>query len=82
MFKAGQSKDLLCIWNPFIMNKTEISQYVKSVREKLGLTQFEFAKLIPKERYVISDYETGRSIPPGDVLLKIQELERTSEPNK
>ncbi|MBA3030994.1 MAG: helix-turn-helix transcriptional regulator [Desulfobacteraceae bacterium] len=53
-----------------------IPAYIKNIRSRLGLTQTEFAAMIGKRRYVISDYETGRSSPPGKVLVKIQEIEK------
>lgn len=52
-----------------------LSEYVKSVRAALGLTQEAFSQLINKRRYVVADYETGRTIPPGNVLVKIQSLD-------
>lgn len=56
----------------------EISKYIKKLRSKLGLTQKEFADKIGKDRSSIANYETGRAIPPGNILLKIQELESQS----
>lgn len=56
------------------MHMTEISIYVKSSRAKLGLTQKVFANLLGKKRYNIAKYETGKAIPPGDIVLKIQKL--------
>ena len=50
------------------------SQIVKDTREKLDLTQEDFARLIGKTRHAVSDYETGRSIPRGDILLKIIDM--------
>ena len=56
---------------------TEIQKYIKTVRKKLGLTQAQMAMIIKKKRYSIANYETGRAIPPGNVLLAIQKLEKT-----
>ena len=53
----------------------EISNYVKTIRKKLGLTRREFAELLNSNRFNIYNYEKKRAIPPGDVLLKIQELD-------
>ena len=47
---------------------------VRKKRENLGLTQKEFAKRIGKTTSDIKNYENDRAIPPGDVMLKIQEL--------
>lgn len=52
-----------------------ISDYVKSIRSQLKLTQKHFGDKIGKTRCSVANYETDRAIPPGDVLLKIQELE-------
>ena len=41
----------------------------------MGLTQKKFAKLLGISRENIANYET-RTIPPGDILLKIQALEK------
>ena len=57
------------------MHIMNIAKYVKSVRAKLGLTQKDFAKRLDTYRTNITNYELGRAIPPGDILLKIQELE-------
>jgi len=54
----------------------ELSVYVKAVRKLLGLTQSQLAMKIESKRVNIANYETGRAIPPGNVLLKIQELEQ------
>lgn len=50
---------------------------IKNIRTNIGLTQKEFAKLLGISRESIANYET-RTIPPGDILLKIQELEINS----
>jgi len=51
------------------------SEFIRKARKRLGITQNEFAKRIGKSRCDIANYETGRTIPPGNVILKIQELE-------
>ena len=53
----------------------KISNYIKDLRSKLNLTQKQLGERIEKNRCAIANYETGRAIPPGDVLLRIQELE-------
>ena len=55
-------------------NETKIAQFIKRVRVKAGLTQKQFGDLIGKKRDVIAKYETGKAIPPGDVLLRIQSI--------
>lgn len=58
----------------------DIAEYIKKLRkEKLGLTQDEFAKLINSNKFNISNYETGRAVPPGNVLIKIQALDPDSK---
>jgi len=52
----------------------KISDYVKAIRSYLKLTQKDFGNKIGKTRCSIANYETGRAIPPGDILLKIQKL--------
>lgn len=56
----------------------KISDYVKTLRSHLKLTQKDFGKKIGKTRCSIANYETDRAIPPGDILLKIQELDLNS----
>ena len=53
----------------------KISEYVKSFRKQTGLTQNEFAEAIRTNRSAIANYENGRVIPPGNVLLRIQAFE-------
>ena len=48
---------------------------IRTIRLRLGFTQQQLAQKIGSNRFNISNYETGRAIPPGDLLLKIQELE-------
>ena len=52
-----------------------IAKYIKNLRKALEMTQSELAKAIDSNRDNIANYETGRAIPPGDVLLKIQSLD-------
>ena len=51
------------------------ANFVRRIRKRLGITQREFAQKIGKTRDAVANYETCRAIPPGDVVLKIQELE-------
>lgn len=48
--------------------------FIKHSRKALNLTQAQLAELTGKKRVNITCYETGRSIPPGDVILKIIQL--------
>jgi DNA-binding transcriptional regulator YiaG len=54
---------------------TKISIYIKELRERLGLKQGPFGELIGKDRTTVNKYESGRVIPPGDVLLRMQDLD-------
>ena len=54
--------------------KTNLAEYIKSLRKALGLTQSELAAILKIQRYNISKYENGITIPPGDVLLKMIEI--------
>jgi len=50
------------------------STLVQEVREKRNFTQEELAKLLGVGQSVISRYESGIITPPGDIVLKLQEL--------
>ena len=52
----------------------ETQIFIKESRKKLGLTQTELAIKLSSNKFNISNYETGRATPPGDIILKIQEL--------
>ena len=52
----------------------KISALIKGIRKRMGMTQLEFAILIDSTRGNIAKYETGLTIPPGDVMLKILDL--------
>jgi len=53
-----------------------MSRYVKDLRGSMGLSQQAFGSLIGKSRDAVTNYENGRAIPPGDVLLKMQKLKK------
>lgn len=57
------------------MKNQIIANYVKKVRKAKGLTQNQLACLLGLKRAAVTQYELGRNIPPGDVLLKIQALD-------
>jgi len=57
--------------------ENELSSYVKSVRAMAGLSQDKFAQAIQSNRAAIANYENNRAIPPGDVLLRIQNFATT-----
>jgi len=51
----------------------------KSIRKQLGLTQKELAGLLGTSRSNVANYET-RVIPPGDIVLRIIELQKKANP--
>lgn len=51
-----------------------ISENIKLLRNKQGLTQEGVAKKIGKTIATVSDYEKGRSLPPLDITVKLSEL--------
>lgn len=56
---------------------SEISDTIKGIRKKLKMTQCEFASALglnPKKRYLIADYETGRSEPKINLYEKMKKL--------
>lgn len=56
--------------------ETDIAKKIKDIRSELGMTQKELAFLIGSKKANIANYETGRVIPPGNVLLRIMQLEK------
>ena len=53
----------------------KISDYVKHLRKQTGLSQARFAEEIDSNRSAVANYENDRTIPPGDILLRIQAFE-------
>ena len=64
---------IVCAYNANPM-ETEITKLIKKMRIQAGLTQTQLAALIGTPRYNISKYESGKSMPPGDILLAIQKI--------
>lgn len=52
----------------------DIGKNIRSLREKIGLTQEELGEKLFVTRQTISNYETGRSRPDVDMLVKIAEV--------
>lgn len=50
---------------------SETMALIRAVRKRAGLTQKVFAQKIGVSRDCVASYETGRSEPPGRVMLKI-----------
>jgi len=49
-------------------------KFIKESRKKLNLTQKALANKLKIHRYNVAKYETGKSMPPGDIILSIMEL--------
>ena len=56
------------------MPNMDIKEIIKKVRYDARLTQQELADKVGKKQPDIAKYESGQTIPPGDVLLKIMEI--------
>lgn len=54
------------------MMKTQ--NFIKASRKKLNFTQKVLAQKLKIERYNIAKYETGKTTPPGDIILTVLEL--------
>jgi transcriptional regulator with XRE-family HTH domain len=59
---------------------TKSSEHIKKARKKLKLTQRELAEKLDVERYNLAKYERGISMPPGDLILKLEELIKRQRP--
>ncbi len=60
---------------------TKSSTYIKRVRKKLKLTQAELANKLGLNRVQITKYETKRTMPSGDIILKLRLLEKGLDNN-
>lgn len=54
--------------------ETELTELIKNIRKTTGLDQTRLAIIVGTPRYNISKYESGVSIPPGDIVLKLQKI--------
>ncbi len=52
--------------------------FIKQIRKDLDMTQAQLAEAVGKQRSNISLWETGRTIPPGDIVLKLLEIRTPS----
>ena len=55
-----------------------LSQNIKVLRKRLGLTQEDLSKKLGKTKATISDYEKGKSLPPLDILIQLSEIFQVS----
>ncbi len=54
-----------------LMDIRKIGQFIKSEREKLGMTQDELSKKIHIGREAISKWERGKTIPSTETILQL-----------
>jgi len=59
---------------------TKSSNFIKSVRKKLKLTQRELAAKLEIERYNLAKYERGISMPSGDLIITLEEIVKRQRP--
>ena len=48
-----------------------IHKNLKYLRDLKGMTQDQVAEMFGKQKGAVSAYEKGKSIPPGDILVKL-----------
>ena len=53
------------------MDTIKIGQFIKSEREKLGMTQDELSKKIHIGREAISKWERGKTVPSTETILQL-----------
>ena len=53
-----------------------ISQIIKTTRDRMNLTQDQFATLLSTNRANIANYETGRVTPPTNIIKAIKKINR------
>ncbi|MED1643688.1 helix-turn-helix transcriptional regulator [Brevibacillus agri] len=58
--------------------KRLMGQRIKSLREKQGLSQDELASRLGMNRTNVSNYESGRTVPPGNVIRALADLLKTN----
>jgi len=54
--------------------ETISSKYIKSKRKFLGMTQRELSDFLGIKRVNLTKYECGRTMPSGDLILRLQRL--------
>jgi len=56
------------------MGNSPLGKKIKELRKKLGLTQEALAERVGVTRLAVSNWESGKSIPKGDKLMKLAEV--------
>ena len=65
-----------------IITTMEPNKEIKSIRNKLSLSQREIAAIIGTNRNIYADYEIGRTRLPADIYIKIKALYRRKKNKK
>lgn len=53
---------------------TQVKDIIYSARVSMQLNQKEFSKILSKSQAMVSKYESGESIPPGNILKLCQDM--------
>lgn len=56
------------------MNQEKMGKFISELRKTKGLTQYEFAELIPISRDAVSKWEQGKRCPEPECLVKLSEI--------
>lgn len=48
--------------------------FIRDARQQLNLTQLSFSALLGVPQAYLSNYETGRTMPPAKILMKILKI--------
>lgn len=56
------------------MNTYEIGKYIKELRKRKGLTQFDVGEKLNISFQTVSKWETGATLPDTNILLELSEL--------
>lgn len=55
-------------WNISVVSQVEIGQRIRKARERVGMSQEEFADAVNKDQRAISEYENGKRKVPATEL--------------
>ncbi|TQR33996.1 helix-turn-helix domain-containing protein [Brevibacillus brevis] len=58
--------------------KKLMGQRIKSLRERQGLSQDELASTLGMNRTNVSNYESGRTVPPGNIIRDLADFLKTN----
>lgn len=67
--------------NNYIVKMTRTKEIIYLARKHKGLSQKDFSRTINKSQSMISKYESGKAIPPGNILILCQEILEDAEGN-